>query len=114
MDEYTQEYFFKAIKDALDERPIQETKAVFIYLDTDGLPVMLHHSGNEMVGALLPVIEKIFGFLGESSYKDDGEIQEPALPPQLCCRDHDYVSIASGIRCARCGKWYPEEKPNGE
>lgn len=32
--------------------------------------------------------------------------------PQPCCWDHDYVSIASGIRCARCGKWYTEDSAN--
>jgi hypothetical protein len=71
MDAYTEKVFFNEIEDILNCQPIDKSQPVMVYYAEDGLPELLHFSGNKMVGNILGFLEDTFGYIGESHFKEN-------------------------------------------
>jgi hypothetical protein len=101
MNDHTHKFFLDEVRQLLESHPVEELKPVLLFVAEDGVPTMLHHSGNKAVGNLLGLLEAEYG-LGESSPTPDGYegTVEPVgyvcLKPSGC----DYHGPCCG--CGRC------------
>lgn len=74
MDHYTRMYFFEEIEEILNSRPVEKTRPVLVFFAEDGVPTMLHFSGNKVIGNITAMLESIFGYMGESSFTDKADL----------------------------------------
>lgn len=76
MDRYTRMYFFEEIEEILNSRPAEKTCPTLIFFAEDGVPTLLHFSGNKVIGNITAMLESIFGYIGESDFVDTADSLE--------------------------------------
>ena len=65
MNDHTRKSFFDEVRQLLESHPVEELKPVLLFVAEDGVPTMLHRSGNKAADNLLGLLEAEYG-LGES------------------------------------------------
>lgn len=74
MDNYTRKYLFEEIEAILDSRPVEKICPILVFFAEDGVPTLLHFSGNKVIGNITAMLESIFGYMGESSFADTTDL----------------------------------------